>query len=74
MTNPREFFKELFALILRCIGLPMLYYGIPLLYQVIFIHITEEVFNPFLGAVLCLTGAWLLRGAPGLLSYCYPKD
>jgi hypothetical protein len=75
--NYRDFFKELFALILRCIGLTMLYYGIPLLFHVIIMLINEEIFQSFSalsGATFCLVGAWLIRGAPGLLSYCYPKD
>ena len=77
MTNYREFFKELFALILRCIGLIMLYYGLPLLYQVVGILIEEERLRTYAllhGAIFCLVGVWFLRGAPGFLSYCYPEE
>ena len=77
MMDCGNFFKELFALILRCIGLFMLYYGIPLLFRVIILLIEEEKFQAYAalsGVTLCSLGAWFLRGAPGFLSYCYPKD
>ncbi len=67
--------SEIFALIVRCMGLALALGGIFQLYQAVIILVQPTIrgaLMPLLmGVPTLLIGVWFLSGASGLVSFCY---